>query len=255
MTEAQFREGVSYAEDNWKNENAPHLHVDKALIRRRFDLSGKKILDFGCGMGGMSLWYATNWPCTVHGVDIDPHHIEVARHLREKHHICNVEFEVRDVLKHPLSGKYDGIFMNDVAEHIPLPVLQEILQQMAGLLAPEGFIFVSYPPWKSPYASHLNHVIKIPWIQFFPKGMVDRLISRHNHPLVGDLEGDLRSAYHGLNQLTHERLTAIAGTAALRVTFRKSRSMVNRLPGLGDLNLRLPPFDYLITKEFLELKK
>ena len=34
--------------------------------------------DFGSGMGGMSLWYAKNWNCSVKGVDIDGFHVNVA---------------------------------------------------------------------------------------------------------------------------------------------------------------------------------
>lgn len=55
MTQALYDEGISYAEQNFLDETANHLRVDKELIRSKFDLDGKKILDFGCGMGGMSL--------------------------------------------------------------------------------------------------------------------------------------------------------------------------------------------------------
>ena len=56
MTPEQFTEGIAYSEDNFQNDQAAHLKVDKVLIREKFDLDGKRILDFGCGMGGMSLW-------------------------------------------------------------------------------------------------------------------------------------------------------------------------------------------------------
>jgi len=69
MTDEQFQEGVAYSEDNFQNDNAPHLRIDKMLIKEMFDLKGKRILDFGCGMGGMSLWYATNWDCNVYGLE------------------------------------------------------------------------------------------------------------------------------------------------------------------------------------------
>jgi len=256
MTEAQFLEGLAYAEDNFKNEQAPHLHVDKKLIREKFNLDGKKILDFGCGMGGMTLWYATNWDCEVHGLDIDGHHIDVAKSLQKKHNASNIFFEKRDILDTPLTEQYDMIFLNDVAEHIPLDILGKILSQLGYALNEGGSIFVTYPPWRSPYASHLNHVIKTPWIQFFPQGYVESLIDKHNHPLVGDLEGDLREAYHGLNKLTHEKIYGLAQKGGLKAKFRKSHSIVNRIGGpLKNLNLRVWPLDFLVTKEFLQLEK
>lgn len=42
MTDEQFKDGVRYAEDNFMNNRAPHLHVDKKLIKENFDLTGKK---------------------------------------------------------------------------------------------------------------------------------------------------------------------------------------------------------------------
>ena len=82
-----------YAENNFLNDTAKHLQVDKQFIRDNFDLTGKKILDFGSGMGGMSLWYARNWDCQVFGVDIDGHHVAIANHLKMKHGLSNVYFE------------------------------------------------------------------------------------------------------------------------------------------------------------------
>ncbi len=255
ITAELYQEGITYAEQNFLNENANHLFVDKALIRERFNLDGKKVLDFGCGMGGMSLWYAKNWRCQVHGVDIDRHHIAIANDLRVKHGVKNVLFEVRNVLDAPVEEKYDFIVLNDVAEHISLPILKAIFRELSRSLAFGGSIFVSYPPWKSPYASHVQHVVGIPWCQFLPQKMLLRLIEKNNRIIVGEEESDLVAAYKGLNHLTHKKLMAVIEGSGLKVKFRKSHSIANRLPGLKNLNLRLFPLDYLITKEFLLLKK
>ncbi len=40
---------------NYLDENASHLKVDKRLVRQLLDLNDKRIMDFGCGMGGMTL--------------------------------------------------------------------------------------------------------------------------------------------------------------------------------------------------------
>ncbi len=255
MTQALYQEGIAYAESNFKDEQAPHLHVDKRLIREKFDLTGKKILDFGCGMGGMSLWYATNWHCTVHGVDIDRHHVTIANDLKSRHGVKNVEFEVRNVLDRPLTTQYDFIVLNDVAEHIPLPILKKIFVELSKSLAKDGGIYVSYPPWQSPYASHVSHVTKVPWCQFLPEGMLLKMIAKNNRPIVGEEEGDLLSAYKGLNHLTHGKLMAVLEGSGLKPVFRRSHSLFNRMPGLKNVNLNVFPFSFLVTKEFLLLKK
>jgi 2-polyprenyl-3-methyl-5-hydroxy-6-metoxy-1,4-benzoquinol methylase len=255
MTTTLYQEGIAYAEQNFLNEGANHLRVDKQLLRENFDLNNKKVLDFGCGMGGMTLWYASNWDCQVFGVDIDRHHIKIANDLKERHHVKNATFEVRNVLDRPFDEKFDFIVLNDVAEHIQLPILEQIFKVLSKCLAPGGSIYVSYPPWKSPYASHVQHVTGIPWCQFLPQGMLLKMIEKNNRQIVGEEESDLVSAYKGLNHLTHGKLMQAIKGSGLKVAYRKSHSMVNKLPGLKNLNLRLFPFDYLITKEFVLLTK
>lgn len=255
MTQTLYDEGLAYAEQNFLDENASHLHVDKKLIRERFNLDGKNVLDFGCGMGGMSLWYATNFDCSVYGIDIDRHHIRVANDLRSKHNVFNVKFEVRNLLDGPLPERYDFIVLNDVAEHIPLPILKKIFVALAKSLAPGGGIYVSYPPWRSPYASHVQHVTGIPWCQFLPEGLLLRLIEKNNLPIVGDVESDLLEAWKGLNHLTHNKLMATLEGSGLKPAFRKSHSFINKFPVFKNTNLRFFPLDFLVTKEFLLLKK
>ncbi|MEM1122080.1 MAG: class I SAM-dependent methyltransferase [Bacteroidota bacterium] len=255
MTDALLLEGLNYAEQNFLDDNADHLKVDKTLVRKLLDLDGKRIMDFGCGMGGMTLWYAKNWDCEVYGVDIDGHHIQVANQIKEKHNVQNVTFVKQNVIEKPLAGKFDFVFLNDVVEHIPLEILENIFQQLEKVLASKGKIFVSYPPWKSPYASHLNHVIKIPWCQFLPKATLDSLIAKHNHPIVGELESDLREAYDGLNHMTYQKLSAIVAKTNLKEVYRKSHCIINRMPLLEKVPFRFFPLDYLITKEFLMVGK
>ena len=256
MTQEQFEEGVAYSEDNFKNDNAPHLKIDKTLIKEMFDLNGKRILDFGCGMGGMSLWYATNWDCTVYALDIDRHHITISNHIKEKHRINNVTFSQRNILNDPLGEdeKFDYVFLNDVAEHIAYPILQDIFVQLEKGLAPGGKIFVTYPPWKSPYASHVTHAVKIPWCQYLPEGMLLKMIEKNNMAIVGEEESDLVEAYKGLNHLTHKKLMGVVNKANLRPVYRKTHCILNRLPGLGNVNINFFPFDFLVTKEFLLLE-
>ncbi len=255
MTQALYHEGMEYAEQNFLSEDANHLKVDKQLLRNKFNLNQKNVLDFGCGMGGMSLWYAKTWDCQVHGVDIDRHHIRIASDLQRRHSVENVTFEVRNILLNPLTRKYDFIVLNDVAEHIPLPLLKQLLAAMAQALAEDGEIFISYPPWKSPYASHVSHVVGIPWCQFLPNAWLMKLIAKNNRHIVGDEEGDLIAAYKGLNHLTNGKLMSAMDGSGLQCTYRKSHSFLNWLPLAHNLNLRVPPFDYLVTKEFVLMKK
>lgn len=255
MTEAQFKNGLDYARRNFAAEAGSHLWLDKKIIREQFNLDGKRVLDFGCGMGGMSLWYASHWDCFVHGVDIDGHHIAVAKAFQEEKEIFNVLFEKRNIVEDRPEEKYDFIFLNDVAEHIPLPVLEDIMRCFADVLSEDGKVLVSYPPWASPYASHLNKVIKIPWCQFLPRSVLYSLLDRNNLTIVGEEESTLKDAFEGLNHLTHVEFSKIITKANLRITYRKSHTILNRIKRLENVNINFFPFHFLVTKEFLVLER
>lgn len=250
-----LEKSLLYAESNFLHDTARHLWVDKTFIREHFDLRDKLVLDFGCGMGGMSLWYAHNWDCRVHGVDLDGAHISVAETLKARHGLSSVFFEKRDILERPLTAAYDVIFLNDVAEHIPYPALTAILCQLADSLAPNGRIFISYPPWAGPYASHVTRVTRLPWCQFLPQKLLLRWIKLKNTALSGEHESDLLSAYQGLNHLTHRRLQACAGRAGLLLETRVSHSILKKIPLLRRLSARYFPLHFLISKEIAVFQK
>lgn len=249
----QLDRSLEYAERNFLDNSARHLQVDKAFLAQHFDLNGKLVLDFGCGMGGMSLWYASNWHCKVHGVDIDGHHIQVAEVLRDRHDLRNVEFEKRDILETPLADTYDCAMLNDVAEHIPYPILEGILRQIGQHLRPGGRIFISYPPWQGPYASHVTRVTGLPWSQYIPDFILIPWLRRRPFQLTGEHESNLIEAYRGLNHLTHSRLMRVAEKAGLRLAVRQSHSLAARF--LPQFLVRLFPFNFLISKEIVLLEK
>lgn len=250
MTPKQQQEGLQYAENAFKGTSS-HLNLDKKLISENFDFTGKKILDFGCGMGGMTLWYAQNWDCEVVGMDIDPNHIEIANKLHAKYNLPNVRFELRNVLENPIQEKFDFIILNDVAEHIPLEILEKIIMQLKACLHPTGGIFVSYPPWEGPYASHLNHDIALPWCQFLPDAILRKMMLKKNRVLVGTKT--LMEEYYELNHLNHKKLSRISKKSGLKISFRKSHCKLNNIKVLSNINFNKLFFKYLVTKELVVL--
>ena len=252
---AQFEKGFSYAEKNLIADTNTHLWLDKKFIKEKLDLTGKRVLDFGCGMGGMSLWYAKHWNCTVHGIDIDSHHIAVAKALRQKYSTLDVTFEEVDVLDERIEESYDLIFLNDVVEHLPLSIIDGVLKKLVTLLNPNGQIYISYPPWESPYASHIYNAVRIPWCQFLPDHLVYRMLKSRDKKIVGKLESSLADVYRGLNKVNHPRLTRILDRNGLIVTHRKNRSIFNKLSAFSNYNITRFPFYYLVTKEILLLAK
>ena len=250
---AKLKEGLEYAENNFLSTKS-HLYLDKQILKKHFDLRGKDVLDFGCGMGNTSLWIAKEMGGNVDGFDLDPNHITVARELNNKHKIPGVHFELRNIIEAPIDKQYDFIMLNDVIEHIKEEWIPSILNTLIKRnLKDGGTIFFSYPPWEGPHASHLQRAIKIPWIQFFPQKYVYTLIEKNNRKLVGSK--DLMGEYMELNHMTHKKLMSYLKPFGLRRLFRYSHTKFNNLSLLKDTSLNFFPFTYIVTKELIAFRK
>ena len=253
LDSALLKEGLEYAEKNFLS-NKCHLYLDKQILKKNFDLTGKDVLDFGCGMGNTSLWIAKEMGAKVDGYDLDPNHIAVARELNRKHRIPGVSFELRNIIESPIEKQYDFIMLNDVIEHIKEAWIPGILDILINRnLKKGGIIFFSYPPWEGPHASHLQRAIKIPWVQFLPEKYVFNLIERNNRQLVGSK--DLMTEYKELNHMTHKKLMSFLKPFPLKRIFRYSHTKFNNLSLLKDANLNFFPFTYVVTKELIAFKK
>ena len=253
MDAAQLQEGLTYAEVNFQNPNG-FSKLDKELIRANFDLKGKDVLDFGCGMGHMSLWFASELGAKVDGVDIDENHIIVANELNKKYRVPNVDFSLQNIITDPIEKQYDFIFLNDVIEHIISEWVENVLDVLIlNNLKPGGIIFFSYPPWEGPHAAHLQPATSIPWIQYFPQSFVLSLIKKRNHRLVG--RHNLLEHYLELNHMSHKKLTGYLKKYPLKQVFRKSHTKLNKIPGLHNTNFNFFPFKYIVTKELIAFQK
>lgn len=254
LDSALLKEGLDYAEKNFLTTNS-HLNLDKEILRKNFDLKGKDVLDFGCGMGNTSLWIAKELGAArVDGFDLDPNHIHVAKELNRKHKVPAVNFELRNIIESPIARQYDFIILNDVIEHIKedwIPRIMDILINKN--LKKGGIIFISYPPWEGPHASHLQRAIKIPWIQFFPQKYVYTLIEQNNRKLVGSK--DLMTEYKELNRMTHKKLMGYLKPFTLKQIFRYSHTKFNSFSLMKETSLSFFPFNFMITKELIAFKK
>lgn len=253
MDEIQLQKGLEYAEANFTRDYT-FSTLDKEFIRSNFDLKGKNVLDFGCGMGHMSMWFAKELGAKVDGVDIDENHITVAKEFNKKHQVPNVSFTLQNIITEPIDKQFDFIFLNDVIEHIKIDWVQHVLDVLVlHNLKPGGIIFFSFPPWQGPHAAHLQTVTNIPWIQFLPRKFVISFIKKRNYQLVG--KHDLLEEYLELNQMTHKELVSLLKKYPLQKIFRKSHTRLNRIGFLKNINFNFFPFAFVVTKELVAFKK
>lgn len=120
-----------------------------------------KILDVGCGWGGVTAKVARRYPeADVLGVDGD---LTALQQCREKHEdIPNLSFMYTKIqeLSKTVTSRFDLILCNSVLERYPFVEQQQILETMAGLLKRDGKVQIgmigNYTD--TPYIPHLQRV-------------------------------------------------------------------------------------------------
>lgn len=113
------------------------LLMDTPLLRRLLPAKGK-ILDVGCGVGSVDYVLAKENPeLRVHGIDITPASIEMARQYNA---LPNVSYDCRKIEE--TEGQFDCVLFIDVFHHVPPAFRDSILAAAGRLLSPNGYVLI-----------------------------------------------------------------------------------------------------------------
>jgi len=130
------------------------------------NITGKDVLDFGCGDGPLSIYLAKEkQPRRIIGVDIDVSAIERAKTSLVKTEIPNgvqVDFALGSTKGLPFPDQsFDTLLAFDCLEHVmsPAPILHEWYR----ILRSGGRCLIEWFPYKGPWGPHMEALIPIPW--------------------------------------------------------------------------------------------
>jgi trans-aconitate methyltransferase len=114
-----------------------------------------KVLDVGCGIGSLANCYKARCPwVSVHGVDISPANISIAKRLFER---PDVAFSVSAMEHPPEHELFDIVALIDVYEHIPRAKWPNFNQVLAESLSPNGALVLTIPsPLHQAYLAEHN---------------------------------------------------------------------------------------------------
>jgi cyclopropane-fatty-acyl-phospholipid synthase len=114
----------------------------KQLIAAKLLLQpGQKVLDIGCGWGGLALTLARVGHGQVTGVTLSAEQLAVARRRAEFEELDHrTNFVLQDYRQ--LRGTYDRIVSVGMFEHVGTPYHQAFFNQIAGLLARDGVALI-----------------------------------------------------------------------------------------------------------------
>ena len=113
-----------------------------AHIAAKLDLRpGQRVLDIGCGWGGMALYLHRVAGVDVTGVTLSEEQLKVARRRAEEVGVGDhVRFELIDY--RAVTGPFDRIVSVGMFEHVGLPHYRQFFDKVHSLLTPDGVALI-----------------------------------------------------------------------------------------------------------------
>jgi len=129
------------------------VNLIQALLRRNgFNFPKGTVLDFGCGVGRLSLALAPHVDQVI-GVDVSEAHLRLARERQKGSAIGNARFQsisgVGDIEALP---RVDLLVSLIVLQHNAPPVMKAMLGSLLSLVSPGGLAVFQLPVFKAGYA-------------------------------------------------------------------------------------------------------
>jgi SAM-dependent methyltransferase len=143
---------------------------------------GDKVAEIGSAEGGVLHAFIAEGATEALGTDIAKDRLLKGEYISKLAGL-NVKYQYHDIVnQEPFDEwkeKYDLVILRDVIEHLDNP--QSALQNIYKIIKPGGFLYVTFPPYNSPYGGHQhtlagNFLTKLPWIHHLPKSIFLNLI-------------------------------------------------------------------------------
>ena len=129
----------------WKNDTKTLEEAQQNKINhiiKKLDIKeGQKVLEVGCGWGGMAFEIAKQRKCEVTGISLSKNQIEYCKRKAKELNLDNqVKFELMDYRE--AKGKYDRIFSVGMFEHVGRKFYNTFFKSMNKLLTDDGIFLL-----------------------------------------------------------------------------------------------------------------
>lgn len=145
-------------------------------------IRGASIIEIGSAEGGNLCAMAERGAAELIGTDIAEVRLESARRIAEVLKL-EIPYSSNDIIyqAQPPEWKdhFDLALLRDVIEH--LDDAETALRNIRKLLKPGGYLYVTFPPWYSPFGGHqqllMNRPGKLPFLHYLPKPLFTKAIA------------------------------------------------------------------------------
>jgi SAM-dependent methyltransferase len=179
-------------------------------------ISGKSVLDFGCGNGYQSVALATAGARQVLGVDTNLDALIRGRALADRSGVASI-VQFSEEVPQELLGSFDVVISQNSMEHFSKP--SETVGVMLRAMNANGDLLITFgPPWFSPRGSHMHFFTKVPWVNLvFSEKTVMTVRSRFRNDGAQRYE-DVES---GLNKMSLARFESLIREMHVFPTYRR----------------------------------
>lgn len=179
-------------------------------------LRGKRVADFGSGVGNQSVALGVKYDCTVVGIENNPRFLKLANeHAKEYGVTSKVNFisEVTEEMK----SSFDVVISQNSFEHFYDSA--KILEIMKGLINENGKILITFgPPWFAPRGCHMQHMSALPWMNLI---FSERTVMNVRSHFRSDGARYYHEVESGLNQMSLAKFEPIIKNSGLNTDCRK----------------------------------
>lgn len=139
------------------------------IVAHFMPVAGRKVLDFGCGVGGTARCLAARG-ASVTAVDIDPELKMLCQHPGIRW-VAAMKEEA-----YFLPQAYDVVVLQDVLEHVTKP--ERILGQLRRSMVPQGMVFISTPNRYSILNLISDPHWQLPLVAMLPRELVIFMVQK-----------------------------------------------------------------------------
>jgi cyclopropane-fatty-acyl-phospholipid synthase len=158
-----------FADRTWDLDTAQHakkLHIASKLCLK----PGQRVLDIGCGWGGMALTLARTADVEVTGITLSPEQLQVARRRAENEGLADrVRFELLDYRE--VNERFDRIVSVGMLEHVGKQHFPAFFDTVERLLTDDGVALIHSIGRRRAYGGSDRWIRK----RIFPGGYIPSL--------------------------------------------------------------------------------